>query len=330
MKQQQQSGSALVAALCFLFGASLLTMAVLAMSKYNTFTIRPHIEMQKSFYINEGAANRIQWLIAADRGLHNISRPGEENYEEFDYDRYMADGVIHTLDYYGTEVEFTITDARSGFDFSSRNWRTSLRRIKNIDNTDTELAEKIDILEDLLTDYTDSNDNVTGDGKETADYEAEDKLPLPRNAAMQYREELFYIDGFTNIFPVDKSGRMTNIRLIPPDNMANLSGTPSIFTADKLLLMAYCDMEEEDADTVLDALRVYQTERINLEDQLDIELLPKLKNYLSWNESGYYTVNIRPPSGSKRMGKRLTFTFQGFGVDGANNDTVRYLQWLFY
>ena len=134
---KQQSGSALVAALCFIFGASLLTMAVLAMSKYNTFTIRPHIEMQKSFYINEGAANRIQWLLAADRQLHSVTNPGMEDYEEYDYERYIADGVIHTLNYYGTEVEFTITDARSGFDFSSRNWQSTLRRIKNANLTYT-------------------------------------------------------------------------------------------------------------------------------------------------------------------------------------------------
>lgn len=327
---KQQSGSALVAALCFIFGASLLTMAVLAMSKYNTFTIRPHIEMQKSFYINEGAANRIQWLLAADRQLHSVTNPGMEDYEEYDYERYIADGVIHTLNYYGTEVEFTITDARSGFDFSSRNWQSTLRRIKNANLTDTAFNEQIDILSDLLTDYTDSNDTITGDGKETAEYEAENKLPLPRNAAMQLREELFYIDGFTTLFPVDKYGRLSNIRLIPPDNMANLSGTPSVFTADKFLLMTYCDFEEEEAETVLKAIRTFQRERINLEEQLDIELLPKLQNNLSWRESGFYTIRIRPPENSRRIGKRLTFTFNGFGVSGPQNDRVNYLQWIFY
>ena len=113
---KRQSGSALGAAVIFILSATMLTMAVLAMSKYNTFTIRPHVELQKSFYINEGAANRIQWLIAADRGLHSTTNPGREDYSEYEYDRYIADGVIHTIDYYGTEIEFTITDARSGFD----------------------------------------------------------------------------------------------------------------------------------------------------------------------------------------------------------------------
>lgn len=327
---KRQSGSALGAAVIFILSATMLTMAVLAMSKYNTFTIRPHVELQKSFYINEGAANRIQWLIAADRGLHSTTNPGNEDYSEFDYDRFIADGVVHTIDYYGTEIEFTITDARSGLDFSSRSINSTLNRIKRTWNTDTDLTDKLDILRELITDYTDSNDNVTGDGKEVAEYEAEEKLPLPRNAAIQFREELFYIDGFTDLFPVDKHGRLTSIRLIPPGNMANLSGNPSIFTADKFLLQTFCDLEEDEAETVLEAIRLFQTERINLEDQLGVELLPKIRRGLSWQESGFYTVNIRPKTDSGRISKRLTFTFNGFGVNGPSEDTVRYLQWIFY
>lgn len=327
---KKQSGSAMAASIVFILSATLLTMAVLSISKYNSFTIRPHVELQKSFYINEGAANRIQWLIAADRGLHPVSNPGNEDYSEYDYDRYLADGVIHTIDYYGTEVEFSITDARSGFDFSSRSANSTWNRIKRTWNTDTDLTDKVDILRDLLTDYTDTNDNISGDGKEVSDYEAEDKAPLPRNAALQYREELFYIDGFLELFPTDKHGRLTSIRLIPPDNMANLSGNPSIFTADRFLLKTYCDLEDEEADAVLEAIKIFQTERINLEDQLGVELLPKIRRGLSWNESGYYTVDIRPKTGSGRIGKRLTFTFHGFDANGPSDDIVRYLQWISY
>ena len=119
MKQSSQSGAALGAAVCFIFSATLLTMSVLALSKYNSFTVRPHIELQKSFYLCEGAANRIQWLIAADRQEHPGTNLNQFDYSEYDYDRYLADGVKHVMDYHGTNVEFSITDARSGFDFSS-------------------------------------------------------------------------------------------------------------------------------------------------------------------------------------------------------------------
>lgn len=328
---KRQSGSALGAAVIFILSATMLTMAVLAMSKYNTFTVRPHLELQKSFYINEGAANRIQWLIAADRGLHPVSNPGTEDYSEYEYDRFLADGITHTIDYYGTEVEFSITDTRSGFDFSTQRGRTTLRQIMQQWNTDTELTDKAEILLDLIVDYEDSNDNLNqSDSKEVSEYESEEKEPLPRNGRFQFREELFYIEGFTDLFPVDKHGRLTSIRLIPPGNMANLSGKPSIFTATPFLLRTYCNLEEEEAETVMEAIDLFRTERINLEDQLDIELLPKIRNGLSWQESGYYTVDIRPKTGSGRIGKRLSFSFQGFAPAGPSNSTVRYLQWIFY
>ncbi|MBQ7403455.1 MAG: hypothetical protein IJW05_08460 [Lentisphaeria bacterium] len=328
---KRQSGSAFSAAIFFILGATLLTMAVLAMSKINTFTIRPHLELQRSFYINEGAANRVQWLLAADRQLHPVSTPGDLDYSEFEYDRFLADGTVHVIDYYGTEVEFTITDTRSGFDFSTRNANATWNRIKNAWVTDTDLNERIDILKDLLSDYTDSNDNVSGDGKEISEYESEEKQPLPSNSGLQFRAELFYIEGFTDFFPTDKHGRLTSIRLIPPNGSnANLAGNPSIFTADKFLLMTFCNLEEEEALTVLEALKTYQTERIKLSDQLDATLLPKVRRGLSWNESGYYTVNIRSKTGSGRISKRLTFSFHGFGITGPQGDNVSYLQWIFY
>lgn len=328
--KHSQSGSALGAAICFIFSATLLTLSVLAMSKYHTFTIRPHLELQKSFYLGEGAANRIQWLIAADRELHSTAIPGQEDYSEYEYDRYLADGVDHTIDYHGTPVNFRITDARSGFDFSSSAWRSTLSQIKSQFNTDTGFVENLEILQDLISDYSDFNDAVDGDGMEAPDYESENKIPLPANTNLQYREELFYIPGFLELFPTDNHGRLTSIRLIPPDNMANLRGTPSIFTADKFQLMVFGGLEEEETEPILEALNLFRTERINLEDQLDIDQLLPLRARFSWQESGYYTVTIQPDAGAGIKGKRLSFTFQGFGVDGPRNEMIPYLQWIFY
>ena len=69
-ERSSESGSALVAVLCLVFMAGLLAGAVLAMSKYGSFTMAAHLALQKSMYVNEGAAARIQYLIAADRSLY--------------------------------------------------------------------------------------------------------------------------------------------------------------------------------------------------------------------------------------------------------------------
>lgn len=133
-ERSSESGSALVAVLCLVFMAGLLAGAVLAMSKYGSFTMAAHLALQKSMYVNEGAAARIQYLIAADRSLYANVQLGETEYADYDTDRFFADGVIHVMDYYGTPVEFTITDARSGFDLSAAQYNSTLtngRRLRS-------------------------------------------------------------------------------------------------------------------------------------------------------------------------------------------------------
>ena len=87
-KRRREQGSALIAALCLIFMAGMLTATVLALSRIATFDVRAHIELQRSAYINEGVANRIQFLLAADRNVNPASTQlGELDYTEFDYDR---------------------------------------------------------------------------------------------------------------------------------------------------------------------------------------------------------------------------------------------------
>lgn len=351
--RRSESGSALVAVLCLIFMAGLLSAAVLAMSKYNTFTMAAHLALQKSMYVNEGAATRIQYLLAADRTLYANVQLGRTAYSDYDTDRFFADGVIHVMDYYGTPVEFCITDARSGFPLGSSAAQT-LNRIAGADPFNTELAETVELLTAGITDYTDDGDTVSNTGGyEAADYESLGMSPLPRNAAIQFREELGWIPGVTGLFPADKGGRLTSIRLVPPTSMSIPGGVPSIFTADRLILKTYCpDLEDAELDQVLAALEVYRRERTLLSDQLDALLVPRFEN-LSWEESGVYTVTVGPrttplpdtvatadagegavsaleiPSPRRPSGK-LTFTWTGFDSGGPSNDTVQYMEWMFH
>ena len=97
MMQKKERGSALVAVLGLIFTAGVLCAAIIALSRTGTFEIMPHVSRQRSMYILEGAGNRIQWLLAADRYLNSDVTLGELDYEEFDYERYVADGVAHVI-----------------------------------------------------------------------------------------------------------------------------------------------------------------------------------------------------------------------------------------
>ncbi len=327
MKQQEQ-GSALIAVLCLIFMAGVLTGAVLSMAKYSAFTVASHVALQKSMYINEGAANRIQFLIAADRSVYTTALLLDFDYAEYDTDRFLADGVVHTLDYYGTAVEFVITDARSGYDLGGSAYRATLRQLSQSDITDTALSDEMTALGAKIGDYIDEGDELATDGFEAGDYEALNMEPLPRNAAFQFREELWYIPGIADRFPPDKNGRLSKLRLVAPQGMDELSGSPSLFTADKFILMAYCNIEEENAETVLEALETRRKERTIFSDLVDPLVLESLRRGVSSDESGNYTVSVGAPAGGGRPSRRLTFTYPGFNSGGPLNNTVQYYEWM--
>ena len=326
-----ENGSALIAVLCLIFTAGILTTATISIAKTGAFDVSSHLEMQRSIYTAEGAGNRIQWLIAADRHLFPGEVLGFTDYAEYDFDRYIADGVVHKMDYYGTPLQFTITDALGGMDFSGTNYRNALTMLANGFLTDSEWGEKISKLRAKLDDYTDTDDNVSEDGMEKGEYEEIMASPLPRNDGLQFREELLYIDGFREIIPLDRHGRLSRVRLIAPANSVDTRrvSRPSLFTADMLTLRTYGMLDEDDAKEVLEALKEWKENRVLLSDSLDPLLLDSLSNF-SGQESGYYTVIIEPDSSSPRPFRRVVQSFEGFSIAGPNNRILRYLEWMLF
>ena len=321
--------AALISVLCLIFTAGLLTASMLALSQTGTFSVHTHVELQRSMLVGEGAATRIQYLLAADRQLNPDDKPGEVDYTTFEYDRYMADGVEHTIDYYGEKISFTITDAMSGWDMSSDNYESVLKKIAEQEDAGDDVIQLVDEVNHRLGDYLDSDDNIRDYGMEVTDYEDADASPLPRNEAMQFREELLYIDGFTKLFPLDKNGRLSSIRLIPPEGMDDLTGTMNLFTATREMIDLQCDLSEDELDTVMDALARWKKDKELLSDTLDEELFNRVKSKFSTSESGAYTIILYPPEDAPRTFRKLVFSYNGFEVDGPDEQQIRYMEWNF-
>ncbi len=329
MRNDPQSGSALVAVLCLIFTAGLLTTLVMALAKSGSFTVSAHGDLQRSMLISEGVAARVQWLLAADRNLYSTRDPGKTVYEEYDYDRYLADGITHELDYHGTPVRFTITDVQSGMDFSTASAAAdSLASISSRLDEDDELIEKIETLQGRVADYMDSDsDPAENEGMEADDYEGQDMAPLPRNAVPQFREELLWIPGFRDVIPVDRFGRLSGVRLIPAEGSGTIpSGSPSLLTADEKMLRTYTDFEDDEIEQVMDALKLWRREKTPIEETLDETLVSRLNGF-SRSESGYYTIRIE--GGAKQPFRRLIFSVQGMNVSGPSGGVLRYMEWMF-
>ena len=325
--------SALVSVLCLIFTAGILTAAVLSLSKSGTFTVAAHVELQRSMLIAEGVANRVQWLLAADRNLNPDDKPGSVDYTTFEYDRFMADGVKHTIEYYGEKIQVQVLDALRGWDMGSGNYAAVLKTVSSQEDAGEDVVDLCEEVTQLIADYIDSDDNINERGMEMTDYEDAMQKPLPRNAAMQFREELLYIKGFTELFPLDRDGRLSSVRLIPPENTSDLSGNPSLFAATREeIALKLPDLGEDELDSIMDSLEKWQTDREMLSETLDEELYSQLNSKFSTTESGAYTVVISAPEGAEngaRPFRKLIFTYAGFEVSGPAEQVLKYMEWNF-
>ena len=70
MLRRGESGIALISVLLLIATGSLLALMVMSISKTTSFTVMPFVQLQRSYYVLEGMAQRIQFLISADRQLY--------------------------------------------------------------------------------------------------------------------------------------------------------------------------------------------------------------------------------------------------------------------
>lgn len=324
--------AALVSVLCLIFTAGILTAAVLSLSKIGTFTVAAHVELQRSMLVAEGVAARVQWLLAADRNLNPDDKPGSVEYEAFEYDRFMADGVEHELDYYGETVRVQVFDAVSGWDMSASGYASVLSTISSQEDAGEDLVELCDEVSQLIADYLDSDENIREQGMEAGDYEDALQSPLPRNGTMLFREELLYIRGLTDLIPLDSDGRLSAVRLIPPAGTSTLEGTPSLFSVTReAVKLRLNDLDDDGIDSIMDALKQWRTDKVLLSESLDEETLNRLYAAFSTTESGAYTVMISGPrgTGKQRPFRKLVFTYAGFEISGPTDRMLKYMEWNF-
>ncbi|MDD4817610.1 MAG: type II secretion system protein GspK [Victivallaceae bacterium] len=327
--QRAEEGIALVAVLMLLFVAGLLTAAVVAVAKLNTADATAAAELGRSTYIAEGAAARIVWLIAADRYNYSDAVIGEIDYEQYDNDRFAADGVIHTIDYYGTPVTFAIDDAVRGM--NPENLQNEFAVAAEANDGDAEIQDSLDALLNRCNDYTDTDsDRAVSDGFEADDYENENRRPLPRNAPLEYREELSWVPGFSDLFPFDADGRLTAVQLLPPHGCEiTLSGGVPLMNATYAQLRR-AGLEESDAETALDAIASYKKDRTPLSDNLNADILDAMRNTFTQQESGVFTVRILHAAHDNHPSARLAFSFAAFPAAGPTDGILTFLEFFRY
>jgi len=344
MRRRAESGIALISVLLLIATGSLLAMMVMSISKTTSFTVMPFLQLQRSYYVLEGMAQRIQFLISADRQIYgNPQQLNIDNYSEYDTDRYLPDAVPHFMDYYGTPIVFTIQDAAGPVNLNGTNFQQALQQFRNFVDDENDFTDLLEELNYIITDYIDTDDSpVDTDSWEADEYYDAGMSPLPRNGAITDRNEFAYIPGLTSIFPVDQDGRLSYIRLIPPPiSGATIDGNPDIFGVTDDWLVYACDLDESDLEELHQAIADFHSvDRVPLSESLpsDSTVMTKINNYVRWDSSGVYTVIIRPAvtdaNGEelekKIPGRRLVFTYTPSPVGGATNGYVAFYEWMYF
>lgn len=341
----------------------MIVSAIIALSQIDAYSMVTHLKLQKSMYICEGMLNRVQWLIIAERARHAQTSINDFDYEDYAYDRFLPDGVVHEMDYHGTPMRFTITDAAAGLDSAPSSIRSTILYLTRNQSSGQSYLEAMRLLRERLNDYLDPDDVTAGDGMEKDDFEQENRKPLPRNGSLQYREEFFFIPGFTDLFPPDKDGRISAFRIIIPQRLATVQtgfstptpqpGNPgivrmrlstsrrqntaarvpheqSIFGISNYYLKNVIQLEDNEIELVNEAVKKYQNERIPFSDSLESTLMLKLKPYLLWTASGSYVIRIEGAKGTGPM-RRLSAAYTSpENPAGPSDGVIRYFEWLFF
>jgi hypothetical protein len=327
--RKHERGAALIATLSLMFTAGMLVGALVIISQISTINISSALSIMRSRYVAEGAANRIRFLIEADRQVFTAVSGEETIYEDYEHDRYLPDGIDHELLYYGTPVKFRILNGNAGVNMGTGSYTSSIGRLASTEEEENNYTIALDVLSSQIADYVDSDDESNGDGLEREQFEDMNIKNLPRNSAIQFREELLWLPGAVNVLPLDRDGRLTFVRLMSVSG-GQSNAKPDLYTANYTTLRTIGMLDEEKAAEICRALEIWRRDRTPLADQIDaLDLLP-LKNLFSWDPSDNYTIVIDHAAPENRPSGKLSVTFTASGIAGPADGIVRYLDWMRY
>ena len=298
----REHGFALVSTLALLVVLSLLIASAVALSQYLTAEIDTFDNINRAFYTSESAINRAIVLLTQDRAKHTNRSLGSPSSSIDEQERFLADGRIHIFDIYGSKVSVQIFDAVRGIDVSGNNPARQL----SFATTDSDNKEQQEKLSNRLNDYVDADDLVRLGSLEAIGYESRNLFNLPRNRALQFKEELRWIPGFKEHYPITEDGYWSCFRLIAPDKLRMLSGRPNLYSTPQAVLIERCAFNQRDAELLKNAFEQWQVEGKDLAQTLPPTLYARLKSYFSTMESGVYTIRV---SGTKDFpGSRMAAT----------------------
>lgn len=233
-------------------------------------------------YQAEAAADTGFWMLLTDRRLFANRRLGQSLDDRLavsDFEPWMVDRRTHAFDddtcmvyLQAAEQAFIVTKPDALKDY--------------IDPQDSEKLEEISAFIDVLNDYTDIDDMKKLNGWEADDYAAEGTPTLPRNNAMQFREELYWLPNWRNCV-------VGEVTIIPPKNITYTMGKtkPSFFSASEDYIKNALNLTDSDWEAIEHARDEWANHGTPLEESLEAALYQTILGSFDFNEADLAAIS---------------------------------------
>ncbi|WDE97675.1 hypothetical protein PQO03_17765 [Lentisphaera profundi] len=243
----------------------------------------------KNHYEAESQLSILKWKLMGDLQVHKNRNNNQSLEEEDSEERYRADGRVQTLTSEDFMVKTQINDAFRGLNLQgeiSQSRALAFKRLQQVDE-----GEEL-VFIDELSRYTQNNDAY--------DISAYDPYDLPRKSSMEYGEEIYWIPElreFVDLALVDQQENPESLRqlvrpFIPDGVRLSRNLKSSFFSADINEIMMRLNLAEDEILQVKQARTAWFEESIALEESIP-ELLPRIKRFFSFKESGVYLLKVK-------------------------------------
>ncbi|HPY89426.1 MAG TPA: hypothetical protein PLT23_01780 [Lentisphaeria bacterium] len=290
----REGGMALVLVLGVLAATLLMVVHLMVVSEVIAKEAKVAVLRSELRYQAESAADVGFWMHLTDRRLFTNRKLGESaevRLSMTDFEPWMLDRRPHAL--FEDRCQVYLMTVDRGFRVDKP------EKLKDtVEPEDTERLDAINRFLDVLGDYVDKDDFRKLYGLERDDYAAMGLPMLPRNNAMQFREEVYWLENWTEMVA-------DGITIIPPrgKSLPATDSKPSFFSTSDKYLQSLLFLTDSELSEVQRAREQWTEHGVPLNESLSPDLFLEIQANFNFIEPNValITTSATDASGEVRL-----------------------------
>lgn len=328
----KEKGAALIVVLSFLVLVGMIGSTIVTISQKSSRKIKVETDRVISAYLAEGAVSRLQWLMmdGIQKNTNRNTASRFDNSSMSKVSKYIAVGRPISIHYYDAMVTARIFDMASGFNVSGSIGYQPIQSLIQAYSMFPSVVANLKIFLNRFSDYIIPGlAGKSANGMSKGDYTALGLYPLPRNDQLQYRDEVLWIPGSGNLLIPDEFGRLSELNIVPPQNMYFYINKINFFSANKTMIMSQCNFNEDEANAIVQGRDNWlkSDSNFSIYKFIDTNYMMTLTQRFSFQDSGFYTIVITASQGEGFYERMLIVSAKIGPVSG---NTIEYYEYLVY